>query len=442
MTMKTIPIPLLFTCVCVFVGVTRAGAQNTAFTYQGHLNDNGRPANGIYDFTFQAFDAPVAGNSTGGTANIIGTAVTDGAFTALVDLGSSPFTGPARWLEIRVSTNGAGNFVTLVPRQALTPSPYAIYASTAGTVPNGAISKTHLAVNSVGTDNLENNAVNASKIAFGQVVKSLNGLTDNVSLTQGANVTINTVGNSLQISAPSGGLNLPFSGAASSPGPMFTIANFGSGPAAVFHGTVGIGTPAPTHTLHIAAGAPAIALQDTNASSQQAGFVSYRDSGNIERAWVGYGTAGSPDFSVVNARAGGNIVLLPFSGNVGVGTTVPAAKLDVRGDIRLGTGGELQAPGSEENLRVVRGVVSQSGTKVAGSGFSSSQSGTGEFAITFNPAFADIPAVSAMAQIFTGDTPIVTFTTISKSAIKIQVRNRRTGDPFNEAFLFIAMGPR
>src|SRR5206468_5329073 len=47
------------------------------------------------------------------------------------------------WLEISVRTNGGGAFSTLSPRQALTPSPYAIFAGTAGnlsgTLPAGQV---------------------------------------------------------------------------------------------------------------------------------------------------------------------------------------------------------------------------------------------------------------------------------------------------------------
>ena len=52
---------------------------------------------------------------------------------------------------------------------------------------------------------------------------------------------------------------------------------------------------------------------------------------------VGFGTAGSPHFSIVNARSGGNInleaVTITSAGAVGIGTAAPAATLDVRGDI-------------------------------------------------------------------------------------------------------------
>ena len=45
------------------------------------------------------------------------------------------------------------------------------------------------------------NAVNATNIAGGQVVKSLNGLADNVVLSAGANAALFASGNSLQWSA-------------------------------------------------------------------------------------------------------------------------------------------------------------------------------------------------------------------------------------------------
>jgi hypothetical protein len=54
----------------------------------------------------------------------------------------------------------------------------------------------------VGTDQLATNAVTAAKIAPGQVVKSLNGMFDNVTLTQGSNITITPSGNMLTLAAP------------------------------------------------------------------------------------------------------------------------------------------------------------------------------------------------------------------------------------------------
>jgi hypothetical protein len=54
----------------------------------------------------------------------------------------------------------------------------------------------------VGTNQLVPGAVTGSKIASGQVVKSLNGMFDNVTLAAGANITVAPSGNTLTVAAP------------------------------------------------------------------------------------------------------------------------------------------------------------------------------------------------------------------------------------------------
>jgi hypothetical protein len=54
----------------------------------------------------------------------------------------------------------------------------------------------------VQTIHLANNAVTAAKIANGTVVRSFNGLFDNVSLVAGSNITITPTGNTLTIASP------------------------------------------------------------------------------------------------------------------------------------------------------------------------------------------------------------------------------------------------
>ena len=58
-------------------------------------------------------------------------------FTVTLDFGGV-FTGADRWLEIAVRTNGGGAFAPLTPRQAVTPTPYALYSATAGTATTAA----------------------------------------------------------------------------------------------------------------------------------------------------------------------------------------------------------------------------------------------------------------------------------------------------------------
>ena len=102
-------------------------AVGTVFTYQGRLTDGGSPANGEYDFRFELYDAASGGAQVGSMVPKENTAVTDGLFTVELDFGSGIFTGDARWLEIGVRPGASGGlFTTLMPRQALTPAPYAL----------------------------------------------------------------------------------------------------------------------------------------------------------------------------------------------------------------------------------------------------------------------------------------------------------------------------
>jgi len=82
-------------------------AQGTTFTYQGRLTDNGSLANGSYDLQFHLRDALTAGDPVGAAVTIAPVAVSNGLFTVTLEFGAGIFTGPARWLEISVRTNGS-----------------------------------------------------------------------------------------------------------------------------------------------------------------------------------------------------------------------------------------------------------------------------------------------------------------------------------------------
>lgn len=125
-------VAVLALAALAFIPQLSATPLGTAFTYQGRLNDGGRPANGSYDLKFTLYDTgpgPVAGPLTNAPV-----AVSNGLFTVTLDFGTGVFAGDARWLEIGVRTNGtAADFTALTPRQALTPGPYALYAASSGT---------------------------------------------------------------------------------------------------------------------------------------------------------------------------------------------------------------------------------------------------------------------------------------------------------------------
>ena len=119
----------------LLAGASLTLAQGTAFTYQGRLNDGGSPGSGNYDLTFSLYDTISGGSQVGVTFTNLNTVVTNGLFTATPDFGTN-FPGASRWLEIAVRTNGGAVFSTLAPRQPITPTPYAITASSlSGTLP-------------------------------------------------------------------------------------------------------------------------------------------------------------------------------------------------------------------------------------------------------------------------------------------------------------------
>ena len=140
-----------------------------AFTYQGQLDDAGLPANGLYDLRLTLFDAVTSGSPVSGVLTNAATPVSNGLFTVTLDFGSSPFNiGQSRWLQIEVRTNGAPSFSALTPRQALTATPYALYAPNAGTAAlsdrarGGSITSAALAPGAVTTSAIAPGAITAA----------------------------------------------------------------------------------------------------------------------------------------------------------------------------------------------------------------------------------------------------------------------------------------
>ena len=201
--MKSKILSCLPTIFCLLLGsALPAFTQGTAFTYQGRLNNGGSLANGSFDLKFSAYDTnqPI-NNLLAGPVTNAATLVSNGLFVVSLDFGAGIFTGPARWVEIGVRTNGSvSSFAVLSPRQQITPTPMAIFASTAA----NATAAGSVSANAVTAAGIQDGVITASKLAPGQVVKSLNGLTDFVSLSAGANVTLTTNGNSLQVAASGG----------------------------------------------------------------------------------------------------------------------------------------------------------------------------------------------------------------------------------------------
>jgi hypothetical protein len=151
-----------------------------------------------------------------------------------------------------------------------------------------------------------------------------------------------------------------------------------------FGGSIGIGIALPQAKLHILGGDLLAGASGEewiyHTRSQAAGdFLQITDL-----------DAGVPQFQ--------RGLTLTESGNAGIGTTGPGAKLDVRGNIRLGNNGEYLAAASGENLRIVRGTVSGAGGIILGTGFTVSRTSAGRYTITFTTPFSGTPTVTATTE--------------------------------------------
>ena len=130
---STSPI-LLVALVFSSVLTQNSFGEDSTFTYQGRLTSGSTPANAQYEMNFTLYDAPISGTVIS-TWTVAPVTVTNGLFTAIVDFGADAFTGAPRWLEISVNLFGSDMIpTTLVPRQQIVRTPYAIHAANAASL--------------------------------------------------------------------------------------------------------------------------------------------------------------------------------------------------------------------------------------------------------------------------------------------------------------------
>ena len=299
----------------LLLGIQWAAAQSTAIGYQGRLLESGTSANGHYDMRFYLRDALEAGNPVGPTNFFNGPTpvlVSNGLFRVALDFGPGIFTGPVRWLEIGVRTNGSAvEYRTLTPRQALLPVPYAITASNlTGTLPANQLSGTLPSGVLSGANGSGLTSLNASQLASGTMPEAR--LSANVAL-RNANQT--------------------FSGANN------------------FLGNVGIGTASPQALLNV----------NGNARIDASSLIPYGEGLILNSPTdLGYGGIHFHNAARGGAIGGGTIkwsmfysatpengaggkglafiqnnantrLYLGTNGNVGIGSTAPRAKLEIQG---------------------------------------------------------------------------------------------------------------
>jgi hypothetical protein len=346
--------------------VTPLQAQPTAFTYQGHLKNNGSPANGDFTMTFKLFDALAAGTQQGATLTFDGAGgnppqvnVDKGLFTVSLDYGVTPFVAnQSRWLEIAVSGT------TLTPRQPLNAVPFAlntrgINVNAAGQIGIGTSNPTaKLEVGGTpavdGIKFPDGTLQKTAAIGGGSSPWSLNGSS---AYYNAGNVGIgtNTPASKLDISAIGNGAEVlrltterPWIFSQSGTGsttrlrmaPATGLKNFDitgplGGPVATFFSdetnpAVGIGTASPLSRLDIAA---------TGAGAELLRF-------STERPWIFrqtlngpstglelYSTSGLKNFQVtaIGGTPVATFIADDANPRMGIGNSAPVSKLDIVG---------------------------------------------------------------------------------------------------------------
>ncbi len=91
-------------------------------------------------------------------------------------------------------------------------------------------------------------------------------------------------------------------------------------------GNVGIGTASPGTTLHVVKNGNALRLEGTDHTYMEF----YPDGPATRKAWLGFGGGADNYITLSNEITGGHIILNPTAaGNIGIGNTAPAYKLEV-----------------------------------------------------------------------------------------------------------------
>lgn len=100
----------------LLLALSFSAAHAASLTYQGNLQDGGKPANGNYDIRLTLYANQTGGAAIGAPVTLYGVPVHDGTFSTEVDFGTAANSGSPVWVGAAVAPAGSGAFTTLDSR--------------------------------------------------------------------------------------------------------------------------------------------------------------------------------------------------------------------------------------------------------------------------------------------------------------------------------------
>ena len=214
-------------------------------------------------------------------------------------------------------------------------------------------------------------------------------------------------------------------------------------------GKVGIGTTTPQANLDVRTADQGVRIQGASAGVNNTAYLTFANGAGTDLGYIGDGSSGDSSMYLTSYAndihlftAFGAALTAKSAGNIGIGTTTPAAKLDVRGNIKLGSTGQYSALGGQEDLRLIRGDIDGNGTVIRGTGFTVVRQSEGVYDVTFVPAFSGIPTVIATAVIGTGQPRWATNATFFQSSSTARIVMVTSGSATDSDWSLCVIGPR
>ncbi|MBN2089982.1 tail fiber domain-containing protein [candidate division KSB1 bacterium] len=295
---KKLSILLLWLVLTISIS-TIWGQIPQTISYQGVLTDvNGKPVtDGIYNMTFKLYLSATGSELLWSEKQTL--SLKSGIFNVILGKVTPlnlPFDVPY-WLGITVDTG-----IELTPRIELTAAAYSLNANS-----------------------VADSVISGKNVARGAVVRSVNNLTDHLTLKAGPNVTITSDQHTITISATSENNGWTISGN-----------NLHS----TVSGNIGIGTTNPETKFQINTGKDNYTVaRFTGERANTAGIEIENRTGSISKIWGISSHGDSFPIGMFSIREDGAIgsarfVIVP-GGNIGIGTTNPAQKLDISGTAQM-----------------------------------------------------------------------------------------------------------